>query len=428
MHGILLLENIKELLPCSAGAVTPLCGPALRNLECIADGAVAVRDGRILAVGTREAVRRELPAQEALQILDCGGGVVLPGFVDSHSHAVFHRTREEEFSLRVAGAKYLEILAAGGGILSSVRSLKEISLAQLVEISIPRLEAIFAHGTTTLEVKSGYGLAPAEERKMLEAVRELNRRLPIDLVPTYCAAHALPPEWTQDPDAFLDLCLEQIPSLVADGLACFNDIFIEEGVFTVAQGRRYLRRGMELGLPAKFHADEIHPLGGAELAAELRAVSADHLLAASDEGLRAMAAAGVIATWLPGTLYSLMGGRYPDYARVEATGVPMALASDFNPGSNFAFNMQTVISQASILMRAPVAAAIQMATVNGAHALALGADRGSILPGRRADLIVLDAPSHLYLAYHYGSNLVRTVIKNGKVYQIPRFRLERTPV
>lgn len=425
MAEIILLENIAELLTCSGGAGQPLNGQGLKNLEIISDGSVALAGEWILASGSRLEVMEKLPSDAVIKRLDCDGGVVLPGFVDSHTHAVFHRTRETEFAQRIAGAKYLDILAAGGGILSSVRALKECSVDKLVELALPRLEALFAHGTTTVEVKSGYGLDPVEEKKMLLVIKELNQRLPIDLVPTYCAAHALPPEWKHDPDGFLDQCLEQIPALVEEGLARFNDIFIEDGVFTVEQGRRYLQRGMELGLPAKFHADEIHPLGGAELAAELGAVSADHLLAASETGLRAMAEAGVIATWLPGTLYSLMGGKYPDYAMAEATGVPMALASDYNPGSNYAFNMQTVISQAAILMRAPVSAAIQMATVNGAHALKLAGDRGSITAGKRADILILDVPSHLHLAYHYGSNMVRSVIKNGTVHDVPRFHFER---
>lgn len=418
----LLVTGIAELLTC-AGSARPLAGEALLSAGVVPDAALLVEGDRVAAAGPAAEVVPLAEARHAgsLEILDAEGGVVCPGFVDSHTHALFLATREKEFAMRVAGAKYLDILAAGGGILSSVRSLAAASEDDLVEATLPRLRRMFAHGTTTVEIKSGYGLTPELEFKSLRAIRRIASLVPMDIRATFCGAHAVPPEYKGRAGAFIDLLIDRaMPVIAREKLAHFADVFVEEGVFTVAEGRRYLLAARAHGLLPKLHADEIHPLGGAELAAEVGAVSADHLLAATPAGLRAMAAAGTVATYLPGTLYSLMSDRYPRFADFHACGVAPALASDFNPGSNYAFNMQNAISQGALLLRAPVEAAINMATMNGAHALAMAAEVGSLEPGKKADFVILDCPSHLHLAYHYGSNMARTVVKAGVRYDVPR--------
>lgn len=422
----LLVTGISELAVC-AGSDRPLAGEALLRAGLVRDAALLVEGDRIAAAGPADEVEPLARSRhgKGLETLDARGGFVAPGFVDSHTHALFAGTREAEFAMRVAGAKYLDILAAGGGILSSVRRLADATEDELIAETLPRLLRMFEHGTTTVEIKSGYGLSPELEMKSLRAIRRLRGMVPLDLRATFCGAHAVPPEYKGRSGDFVDLLIAKaMPAIAREGLADFCDIFVEEGVFTVEDGRRYLLAAKHLGLAPKLHADEIHPLGGAELAAEVGAVSADHLLAATPEGLARMAEAGVVATYLPGTLYSLMGGRYPSFREVHSTGVAMALASDFNPGSNYAFNMQNVVSQGALLLRAPVEASLNMATVNGAHALAMAREVGSLEPGKKADFVIYDVPSHLHLAYHYGSNMARFVVKAGVPREVPRLAME----
>jgi imidazolonepropionase len=391
--------------------------PALGDgpLGIVRDGAVAALDGRIVAVGATDAVARAVTLRAGAAQVDGHGRVVVPGFVDSHTHLVFAGSREDEFARRVAGASYREITAAGGGILSTVRATRAAELDALVALGRQRLDLVLRHGTTTVEVKSGYGLATAAELRMLEAIARLRATHPVDVHATFCGAHEVPPEFRGDADGYVALVVdEMLPEVARRGLAEYVDVFCEEGVFTVEQARRVLGAGQGRGLRAKFHADEFAATGGAELAAEVGALSADHLLAARIEGVRAMAAAGVTATLLPGTALFL-GLAYAPARRFLETGVRVALATDFNPGSSYTPNMQLIVSLACTQMRMTIEEALEAATLGGARAMGLADEVGSLRPGKRCDLAVLDVPNHRHVPYLYGVNHVATVVRGGRV-------------
>lgn len=385
------------------------------SLGVIRDGALGARAGRIVWVGPTDrlgSVVRPLPGAVEL---DVRGRVVLPGFVDSHTHLLFAGSREEEFARRLAGATYQELAAAGGGILATVRATRAAPLEELVALGLERLDLALRHGTTTIEVKSGYGLATDAELKCLRAIRTLRDRHPVDVHATFCGAHEVPPEFRGDPDGYVDVVVgEMLPAVAAEGLAEFCDVFCEAGVFTPAQARRVLVAGAARGLRPKLHADEFAPSGGAELAAELGAVSADHLLHAPLPAVRALAAAGVTATLLPGTAFCLGLPYAPARAFLEV-GARLALATDFNPGSSYTPNMQLMVTLACTQMRLGVEEALAAATRGGARALGLEAEVGSLAPGRRADLLVLGVPNYLHVPYLYGVNHVETVVRAGRV-------------
>jgi imidazolonepropionase len=402
-----LLTGAAELL-----SLEPSLGEG--PLGVVREGAVAALDGRVVWVGRTAAASRALRLRPGARRMDAGGRVVLPGFVDSHTHLVFAGSREGEFAQRLAGASYQEIAAAGGGILATVRATREATVAELVEAGRRRLDLVLRHGTTTVEVKSGYGLTTPDELKMLEAIARLRRRHPVRVRATFCGAHEVPPEFRGRADAYVDLVVgEMLPEVARRRLADHVDVFCEEGVFTVDQARRILRAGQALGLRAKLHADEFAATGGAELAAELGALSADHLLAARLEGIRAMAAAGVTATLLPGTAFFL-GLSYAPARRFLETGVRLALATDFNPGSSYTPNMQLVVTLACTQMKVTVEEAIRAATLGGAHALGLADAVGSLRPGKACDLVVLDLPNYRHLPYLYGVNHVAAVVRDGR--------------
>jgi len=411
----LIITNIGELLTL-AGGPGPRTGAAMGDVGAIADAAVAVVGGKVAAVGPRRAVTDEWALAPGGEELDARGGLVLPGFVDPHTHLVFAGSREDEFALRLQGATYLEILKAGGGILNTVKRTRAAGQEELLAGAREHLITMARHGTTTVEAKSGYGLDLENEFKQLRVIAELNRRGPLDLVSTFLGAHAVPPEFAGKTDEYVELIISVIlPAVAAAGLAEYCDVFCEEGVFDVAQSRRILLAAKALGLKLKLHADEMVSLGGAELAAELGATSADHLLYASDEGLARMAAQGTVAVLLPGTPYSL-GAR--DYARARemiARGVPVALATDFNPGTSYTESMPAVMELACRMMRLTPAEAIVAATVNAAHAVGRAASVGTLEKGKQADLIIAAAPNHRYLPYHFGVNPVVTVVKRGRV-------------
>lgn len=411
----LLVTNIGELLTL-AGPSGPRTGSAAAEVGAVCDAAVAIGGGRILAAGPRRAVEAEFPAATAAKTLDADGKLVLPGFVDPHTHLIFSGSREEEFALRLAGAPYLEILKAGGGILNTVARTRAASDDELVQTAEHHLAVMARHGTTTVEAKSGYGLDLTTELRQLAIIDALNRRGPQTLVPTFMGAHAVPAEFAGNPDGYVEhVCSVILPAVAAAGLAEFCDVFCERGVFELDQTRRILTVAAGLGLKLKLHADEMVTLGGAELAAEFHATSADHLLYASDTGLDRLAASGTVAVLLPGTPYSL-GMR--DYARARemiARGVPVALATDFNPGTSFTESMPAIIELACRMMRLTPAEAIVAATVNAACAIGRGDSAGSIVAGRPADLIVTDVPNYRYLPYHYGVNPVTTVVKRGQI-------------
>ena len=386
----------------------------MADIGIINDGAMWIEDGVIRRVGTTAEVLSGIDAAEA-EVLDAAGRCVLPGFVDPHTHFLFAGNRAEEFSWRLRGDTYMQIMERGGGIVNSVRATREATKEELTKVGWQRLCSMLSFGVTTVEGKSGYGLDAATEIKQLETMAELNRTHVVEIVPTFMGAHATPPEYKGRTDEFVEYLLHQVLPIVAKSkLADFCDIFCEKGVFSVDQSRKLLTAAQGLGMRAKVHADEIVSFGGAELAADISAVSAEHLLHASDEGIRRMSEAGVIAVLLPATAFCL---REP-YARARFMidhGVPVALATDFNPGSCFTESIPLVIALAALYMQMSPAEIVTALTINAAAAVGRADRIGSLEVGKQADCIVLSHPSHLYLPYHAGVNCVETVVKRGQI-------------
>jgi imidazolonepropionase len=410
----LLLHNLAEV--ATPEGVTARRGADQGRIRRLRGAEVLCRDGRIVFVGPEdERVRRfgELPGTERL---DGRGGTLVPGFVDPHTHLPWAGSREEEFAARLAGATYQEIAAAGGGILSSVAATRRAGEDELAAATLRRLDLMLAHGTTTAEAKSGYGLTLDDELKQLRALRWAAAAHPVELVPTLLAAHEVPAEHRADRGRYLDLvCEEIIPAAAAEGLARFCDVFCEHGVFSADESRRVLAAGARHGLAPRLHADEFVDSGGAELAGELGALSADHLIAVSPAGIAALARSGVTAVLLPGTSFFLMKHRYAPARRLIEAGVPVALATDCNPGSSYTESMPMVLVLAVFELGLSIEESLTAATLNAACCLGLGGEIGSIEEGKRADLALLDAPNLLHLAYHYGVNPVVGVVKGGRV-------------
>jgi imidazolonepropionase len=407
----LVLVNIGELVTCD---------PALGEgpLGIISNAALAAADGRIVWVGRESELEERVaadPAVPRLDRIDARGAVALPGFVDSHTHLVFAGSREQEYAMRARGASYQEIAAAGGGILSTVVSTRAADLDELVNLALPRLRTALAHGTTTIEVKSGYGLTTDDEIKMLEAARRLGELQPVEVRATFCGAHEVPPAFRGRTDAYVDLVVnEMLPTVAERRLAQYIDVFCEEGVFSVKQAQRILESGARHELRAKFHADEFVTLGGAALAAEIRALSADHLLKARVEDVARMKEAGVTATLLPGTAFFL-GLPYAPARTFLGTGVRVALASDFNPGSSMGCNLQLAMTMAVSQMKMTPEEALLGVTLHGAWAMGLESEVGSLTPGKRCDVVLCDVPNWRWLSYFYGVNHVSRVLKNGEL-------------
>jgi imidazolonepropionase len=411
----LLIVNIGELATPAAQA-GPRRGAAMRELVLHRGAAIAVVGERIAAVAPEREVLGAFRAGPRGAVLDARGALVTPGLVDAHTHAVFARTREAEFAMRTEGRSYEEIAAAGGGIRSSVRDLRAAGEDELFRVGRANLDRALDHGTTTIEVKSGYGLSLEAELKSLRVAGRLGREHPLDVVPTFLGAHEFPDEWRSDRDGYVThVADEMIPEVARRGLAKYCDVFCEDGVFTVEQSRRVLEAGKAHGLAPKVHADELHASGGAELAASVGAASADHLVCVSQRGMAALAAAGVVAVLLPGTSLSLGGGRFaPARALIEA-GVPVALATDMNPGSSMTESMQIVMALASMALRMTPAEALTAATANAAEAVGAGSDAGTLERGKLADVLVWEVDDHRAIPYHYGVNLVRAVVRRGVV-------------
>jgi imidazolonepropionase len=416
----LLIHNLSEVAtPEGHGRSTPLAGPEQRRVRRLPGAEVLCQDGRIAFVGSPDERRRrfgELPDSERL---DGRGGTLVPGFVDPHTHLPWAGSREEEFAARLAGKTYQEIAAAGGGILSTVAATRRASEDELAANVRRRMDQMLAWGTTTAEAKSGYGLNLDDELKQLRAIRRASEDHPVDLVPTLLAAHEIPLEHRKDRDRYVDLiCEEIIPATAEQGLARFCDVFCEHGVFSAAESRRVLEAGVRHGLRPRLHADEFVDSGGAELAGELGALSADHLIAVSPAGVEALARSAVTAVLLPGTSFFLMKHRYAPARRLVEAGVPIALATDCNPGSSHTESMPMVFVLAVFELGLTIEESLTAATLNAAACLGLGGEIGSIEPGKRADLVLLDAPNLLHLAYHYGINPVAAVVKGGRVARL----------
>jgi imidazolonepropionase len=382
------------------------------NLTVIENGAVILEEDQIKWVGPT-AELPPLPPNAA--VIDAAGKTVLPGLVDSHTHLIFAGTREDEFELRLQGMTYPEIAARGGGINATVRRVREASKEQLKELARRRLDRMLVLGITTVEVKSGYGLSLADELKCLETIAELNREHPCDLVPTFLGAHEVPAEYRHDREGYLRLVIERmLPEVVGRKLAEFCDVFCEQGVFSVLESERLLRAAAGHGLKLKVHADEFSALGGAELAARLKATSADHLLHITEKGIAALLAAGTVATFLPGTAFSL-GLPYGAARRLIDAGLPVALATDCNPGSSMTENLPLIGAIACTQMKMLPSEMLTALTLNAAAALGRSDRIGSIEVGKQADLVIADVPKYQLLPYHYGVNHVWKVIKAGRV-------------
>lgn len=417
MNGNLIIKNASQLVTCSG--FTARRGSEMADLQVIENGSMVIEDGKIKAVGKTTDVltasNEAVYSSAGFDIIDAAGKAVLPGFVDSHTHFVFGGDRAEEFSWRLRGDSYMDIMKRGGGILNTVRTTRAAEPEELIRSGIKRLDSMVTFGVTTVEGKSGYGLDRDTEIKQLEIMKELNRRHPVDIISTYMGAHAVPEEYTGREDAYIDYMIDVVIPEVRDrNLAEFCDVFCEKNVFSVQQSRRLLLKAKENGLKIRIHADEIAQLGGAELAAELGAASADHLLQASDAGIRNIAESGVVATLLPGTAFSL---REP-YARgryMIDKGCAVALATDFNPGSCFSESIPLIVALATLYMDMGIEETLTALTLNGAAALGRAGETGSLDVGKMGDAIILEYPSYTFIPYRIGVSTVEKVVKKGKL-------------
>lgn len=419
-------REIAMLIHSAAQVVSPKGGPQrgndLGDLRIIPEGAVLIRSGKILEVAPSADLLAAYPAEERW---DAGGKVLLPGFVDPHTHVVWAGDRALEFESRLAGMSYLEILEAGGGILSTVQATRQASLEELKRQTCSRIQSMFNHGTTTLEAKSGYGLDQETEMKSLQALLELDKEVPADIVLTYLGAHAVPPEYQGDPAGYTDhLCSQLLPDLVGwwslhtDRPLPFVDVFCERGAFDLQQSRRILETARELGFPTKIHADEFQNLGGAQLAAELGAVSADHLVVTSPEDIEALGTSDTVAVALPCTPFGLAEPEYTPAKQILKANGLLAIATDLNPGTAWCESMQFAIALACRYLKLTPAQALAASTINAAAAIGQADRVGSLDPGKDADIILLDVPDYRHLGYRFGTNLVSAVIKKGKPYYV----------
>ena len=417
MNGNLIVKNASELVTCSG--FTAKKGAEMSDLKIIPDGAVVIREGIIEAVGPTQDIMPGLEKTGSeladFDIIDAKGRAVLPGFVDSHTHFVFGGFRAEEFSWRLRGDSYMEIMNRGGGIVNTVQATRKAAVEELVQSGIKRLDSMLSFGVTTVEGKSGYGLDCDTEIKQLDVMAHLNNIHYVDIAPTFLGAHAVPEGYKGKEDEFIEFMMNEVMPRVAERkLAEFCDIFCEKNVFSVTQSRRLLSKAKELGLKLKLHADEIVQTGGAELAAELEAISADHLLQASEEGIRQMAATGVVATLLPATAFSLKEpyarGRY-----MIDSNCAVALATDFNPGSCFTESIPLIFALATLYMDITTEEAITALTINAAAAIDRADTIGSLDVGKHGDLAVLEYPSYKFIPYHIGISTVDKVVKKGNL-------------
>ncbi len=412
----LALINIKQLVTVSANGKRVKTGAAMKELGIIENAAVIVEHDKISWIGRMEDL--SMGSLKEAEVLDCIDRVVMPGFVDAHTHLVFAGSREHEFAMRSAGSTYQEIAAKGGGILSTVAQVREATKKDLKKNARRWLNAILKHGTTTVEIKSGYGLDMSNEIKMLEAINELNDEEVMTVVPTFLGAHAYPAEFKERKEEFVrEISDRMVPYIGSKKLAAFCDVFCENGYFNVPECKLILTHAKHFGMVPKVHAEELSASGGAELAALLGAVSADHLEHVSEKGIEALAHAGVVGVLLPGVSFFLNHQYAPARALIEA-GVPVAIASDFNPGSCMSYSMPLMMTIACTHMRMSPEEAITASTLNAAAAVNLSNEIGSIEIGKKADMILLDIPNYQFLPYHFGENHVDKVVKNGVVLEV----------
>lgn len=409
MKADLIIKNIGHLATMR-GVNKPRTKEEMNDIEILENAYIAINDGKISYIGQGHIIDGLI--DENTKIHDANGLTVTPGIIDPHTHLVHGGSRENEFSLKISGVPYIDILKQGGGILSTVKSTKKASFNQLYDKAKKSLDIMLGYGVTTVESKSGYGLELDTEKKQLEVNKKLNETHPVDIVSTFLGAHAVPKEYKENPDEFVDIVIDMLPKV--KDLAEFCDVFCEEGVFSVEQTRKILNKAKEFGYKVKLHADEIVSIGGAELAAEIGAISADHLMAASEDGMKLMAKNKVIANILPGTSFSLMKN-YADARKMIEYGVPVALSTDYNPGSCPTENIQLIMQLGSLALKMTPNEVLTAVTINAACLVDKADEIGSIEVGKKADLVIFDAPNVDYIMYHFGINHTHSVYKEGKL-------------
>jgi len=410
----LVVTNCGQLLTLASRPPRPRRGKELASLAIVENGALAAYKGRLVAVGARSDVEGAVEAVEGCREVDAGGAVVLPGFVDSHTHTVFAQYRLDEYEKRVTGVPYAEIAAAGGGIAKSVRDVHEMDEDTLRSVSRKRLNNCIAHGSTTVEIKSGYGLDLENELKQLRVIRDLAAESPAAIVSTFLGAHAVPAEYAGRSDDFISLLVnEMLPVVVGEGLAEFIDVFSEIGVFTTGEAERILRAGIEAGLGGRVHADELNDTASAEMAVRVGALSADHLTKISPKGIERMAGSPVIGVLLPGTSFGLPSVDFAPARKMVESGMAIAIASDFNPGSSPSESIPMMLSIACSHMGLTPAEAISAATYNAAFVIRRESEVGSLVEGKRADFLILDCEDYREVPYRFGINPVKRVFTGG---------------
>ena len=415
MKTTLVIKNIDNLITLK-GENRPRVKEELKDIGIIENGIIALNGEKIIYIGEGE-LPSSIIVDENTIIIDGKGKTVTPGLVDSHTHVVHGGSRENELAMKLKGVPYLDILAAGGGIHSTVKSTRAATFEELYNQANRSLNTMLEFGVTTVEAKSGYGIDDFNtELKQLEVADKLNKDHPIDIISTFMAAHAIPKEYKENPDEFVNIIInDMIPEVSKRRLAKFCDVFCEEGVFTIDQSRRILLAAREYGMELKLHADEIEPLGGAELAAEIGCITADHLIAASDTGITQMAKEGVIANLLPGTSFNLQTGKFARAKKMLEEGVPLALSTDYNPGSCPTENLQLIMSFGALIYKLTPEEVITAVTINGACALGLEKEIGSLEIDKQGDIVMFNAPNLEYILYHFGINHTDKVIKKGRV-------------
>ena len=407
----LLIKNIKQLVTVRSDGMRVKSGKEMRDLGIIEHATVLIQNGLFTWIGS--SAEFDQTVDEHIDILDASELVGLPGFIDSHTHLLFAGSRENEFAMRIEGKSYDEIARAGGGILNTVQATRMATKKELKRFARRHLDTMLTEGTTTVEIKSGYGLNEKDEIKMLDAINDLSEECLMDVVPTFLGAHAVPPEFINKTDAYVDLiCTRMLPYIAQRKLAIFCDVFCEQGYFSVEQCRRIFEAAKPLGIRNKIHADQLTQMGASKLAAEVNAVSADHLEQINDAGIAALKRSGTIATVLPGVSFFL-DYNYPPARKIIDAGVPLAIASNFNPGSCMSYSMPLMMTIACTHMSMTPEEALTASTLNGAAALGLSEKLGSIEIGKQADIVLYDIPDYRYLAYHFGTSHVAKVIKHG---------------
>lgn len=411
-----IIKNAGQLVTLNLpGHLGPRQGQQMSELGIIKDGAVAISGERIIAVDQANKLIKKIKIAKSTKIIDAKGRLVTPGLIDPHCHPVFGGNRANEFEMRLAGKDYLEIAKAGGGIKSTVKATRKASAQQLYDRGKNIIEKMLKLGVTTIEGKSGYGLSTQSEIKILKTLNKLRQDLPVSIVTTFLGAHEIPEEFQSNPDDYVALvCGEMIPTIASQGLAEFCDIFCERGVFSPKQTRVVMQTAQAFGLKLKIHADQLHSMGGAELAAEFGAVSADHLDCVAQEGIHLMKKAGVVAVLLPGSVFVLDVKRRAPARQMIEYGLPVAIGTDFNPGSSPIYSLPLTMSLACILFKMTPAESLCAATINAAYAIDRGAKYGSLTPGKMGDLVIWEVDDYREIPYWVGQNLAKTVIKGGK--------------